>query len=161
MLNNTIKLIDRTIEIALSLFMLLIVLAVSWQVITRYLFDSPSTISGEIARFSLIWIGMLGAAYCYRKKSHLSLNLVTSKFSPQGQKFTELFGHCVVLIFALLVMCVGGIKLVALTLDPVQVSSVLNKKIGYVYVIIPISGAVIVIYSLINIFAKNSQQVSQ
>lgn len=161
MLNSATKLTDLIIESALSLFMLLIVLAVSWQVITRYVFDAPSAISGEIARFSLIWIGMLGAAYCYRKKSHLSLNLLTSRFSPQGQKVTEIFGHCAVLIFALFVMCVGGSKLVALTLDPVQVSSVLNMKIGYVYIIIPISGVVICFYALINLFAAKPTEVSQ
>ena len=30
---------------------------VMWQVITRYLFNSPSTITEEISRFGLIWFG--------------------------------------------------------------------------------------------------------
>lgn len=143
--------IDSVLKTLVALFMCAIVLAVSWQVLSRYLLGDPSSFSDELSRFLLIWIGMLGSAYCYRVKSHLSLNILTEKMADKKRWFATIFAHFMVFLFALLVMVVGGANLVSMTFDPIQFSPVLNIKIGYVYSVIPLSGALIAFYALVEI----------
>lgn len=140
--------IDKLIKLLLALFMLLVIVVVSWQVFSRHVLEDPSSGSGEISRFLLIWIGMLGAAYCYRMKSHLSLNILTEKMNAKPKWITEIFIHCMVLIFASVVMAVGGINLMLMTFDPVQLSPVLEVKMGYIYSVVPLSGIFMSIYAI-------------
>ena len=142
-----LKLVDKFVATLLIMLMLAVVLAISWQVFARYIIGQPSTVSSELARFALMWIGMLGAAYCYRLNCHLSLNVITQKLTIKAQKYTEAFSHLVIVIFAVVVLVIGGLKLVMLTLNPVQLSPVLEMKIAYVYAVLPLSGVLIFIYA--------------
>ena len=60
------KILDAVLKPALVLLMVALVSSVSWQVISRYIFSSPSSWTEEVARFLLIWIGVLGAAFLWR-----------------------------------------------------------------------------------------------
>ena len=60
--------INRLIFIAGTLFLTILVFTVAWQVISRYVFNSPSIFTDELARFLLMWIGMLGATYALEQR---------------------------------------------------------------------------------------------
>lgn len=47
----------------LVVLMGLMVLNVLWQVFSRYVIGEPSAFTDELARFLMIWLGLLGAAY--------------------------------------------------------------------------------------------------
>lgn len=143
-----IKLIDKLLAAALIVLMALMVMDVTWQILTRYLTTSPSSWTEELARFLLIWIGLLGAAWAYRQRAHLGLSYLVEKQSPQTQKKLAIFGYLASALFAVTVMVYGGMQLVLLTLKLNQVSASLGLKIGYIYTIIPVSGALITIYAL-------------
>ena len=143
-----IRIIDRLLAYALTGLMALMVLDVTWQIFTRYATSSPSSWTEELARFLLIWIGLLGAAWAYRKRAHLGLSYLVEKQSEEAQKKIALFGYLASAAFALLVMVYGGTQLVLLTLKLNQVSASLGLKIGYVYTIIPVSGMLITLYAL-------------
>lgn len=142
------KLIDKLLAYALTGLMAAMVLDVTWQILTRYATSSPSSWTEELARFLLIWIGLLGAAWAYRKRAHLGLSYFVEKRSAEAQKKLALFGYLASALFALLVMVYGGTKLVLLTLQLNQVSASLGIKIGYVYTVIPVSGILITLYAL-------------
>ena len=143
-----IKMIDKLLAQALTVLMATIVLDVTWQIFTRYAIASPSSWTEELARFLLIWIGLLGAAWAYRKRAHLGLSYLVEKQSAPMQVKLAVFGYLASALFALLVMVYGGTQLVLLTLKLNQVSASLGIKIGYVYMIIPASGLLITIYAL-------------
>lgn len=143
-----LSIIDKLINFLIALFMACIVLAVIWQVISRDVLSEPSAISGELSKFLLIWIGLLGAAYCYRNGSHLSLNIVTQKFAPHYRYATTILSHTIVLLFTVVVLIIGGSNLVLMTFESGQLSPVMGIKIGYVYSVLPLSGAVITIFSI-------------
>ncbi|MGJ8675406.1 MAG: TRAP transporter small permease, partial [Pseudoalteromonas sp.] len=56
-------LLNHLIERILIMAMVAIVAVVCWQVFSRFIMRSPSSYTEELARFLLIWIGVLGAAY--------------------------------------------------------------------------------------------------
>jgi len=75
------KSIDRFIEMTLILIMSLMVINVLWQVFTRFVIGDPSPYTEELARYLMIWIGILGAAYISGKNNHISINYIPLKLS--------------------------------------------------------------------------------
>ena len=63
MIFNRLKLaVDRVIAAFSVAVMLALVVCVVWQVFSRYILNQPSTLTDELARFLMIWVGLLGAA---------------------------------------------------------------------------------------------------
>ncbi|MGD8778455.1 MAG: TRAP transporter small permease [Ignavibacteria bacterium] len=150
--------IDKFIELLLIILMGVMVINVLWQVFTRFILNDPSSFTDELARFILIWLGLLGAGYVTGKKMHLAIDFFLNKFSPKRKRALELFINVLVFLFALFAMFIGGINLVSLTLYLKQISASLQIQLGYVYMVVPLSGFLIMFYSIVNIIEsfKNS-----
>lgn len=144
--------IDRVLAIFLMLLMAAIVIDVSWQVLSRFIVGKPSSFTEEVARFLLIWIGILGAAYAFRTHAHLGLDLITNKLPFEKRVRADLLVQLICFAFAASVMVYGGINLVHLQLELGQTSAALQIKMGYVYLVIPLAGLLICIYAIDNIF---------
>jgi len=144
--------LDRALYFTLALLMTAIVVDVSWQVFTRFVLANPSSYTEELAGFLLIWIGILGAAYAFRLKAHLGLDLVTSKLTGTKARNVEIIGLLVSLGFSLSVMVYGGLRLVSLNLELNQMSAALGIKMAYIYTVLPISGILISFYALVFIY---------
>ena len=77
MILNRIKLaVDRTIAAFSVAVMIALVVCVVWQVFSRYVLNQPSTLTDELARFLMIWVGLLGAAYTVGAQRHLAIDLL-------------------------------------------------------------------------------------
>ena len=57
-----------------------------------------------------------------------------------------------VVAFCVMVLIIGGNALVSLTLELDQISAALGVRMGWIYTVLPISGAIMVFYALINIY---------
>ena len=55
-------LIDKIIQVLSTIIMGVMVIAVCWQVITRYILNNPSTVTEEALRYLLIWVTMAAAS---------------------------------------------------------------------------------------------------
>ena len=66
-------LIDKIIQVLSTIIMGVMVIAVCWQVITRYILNNPSTVTEEALRYLLIWVTMVGGAYAYGRRKHLAI----------------------------------------------------------------------------------------
>ena len=148
---------DRVLAITLMLLMAAIVVDVSWQVLSRFIVGDPSSVTEEIARFLLVWIGLLGAAYAFRMHSHLGLDIITAKLQPEKKYRAEIFSQLMSFGFAGWVMVYGGISLVKLQLMLGQTSAALEIKMGYVYTVIPIAGVLICIYAIDNMITARER----
>lgn len=142
---------DRLLETGLVLLMLLLVICVVWQIVSRYIFLDPSSWTEELARFVLIWIGLLGAAYAYRLHAHIGIDLLEKKLAGNHRAALQILVSLAIVTFSIAVLIVGGTKLMLLTLQLKQVSATLNLPIGLVYLVLPLSGGCITLYGLLNI----------
>ncbi|MEP0357163.1 TRAP transporter small permease [Paraglaciecola sp.] len=145
----------------LQIILVSITAVVCWQVFSRYVLAEPSSITEELSRFLLIWLTVLGAAYAYRKRSHLGLDIIYNQGTALQRKVMYLMIHMSIALFALCVMVFGGIRLVLMTYELGQKSAVMGIDIGLVYMVLPISGLLILIYALNFMFsyAENSEPV--
>ena len=77
------KIIDKSLEWLLVFLMSILVLDVLWQVASRYIMNSPSSYTDELAGFLLIWVGLFGAAYVAGKREHLAIDLLLQRSSDK------------------------------------------------------------------------------
>ncbi|MFV0575931.1 MAG: TRAP transporter small permease [Vibrio sp.] len=141
--------LDRCIETFGCVALLVMVAVACWQVISRYVFNSPSTFSEEFLRFSLIWVSLIGLAYVAGKQEHISLTLFLDKCPAHLIKFWKIVLQVVFIGFAIYVLIIGGWNVSSITIN--QISPVLQVSMGKVYYALPISGVLVIIYSLLNI----------
>lgn len=144
------KIIDKIIEVMCAAIMGYMVLAVCWQVITRFVLKNPSTVTEEILRYLLVWTTMVGGAYAYGRRKHLSINMLAKKLPTRGQKILDIFVQAVVIAFCVVVMIIGDLRLVETTFN--QISSALHLPMPYVYASILVGGVLIIFYAIIFIF---------
>jgi TRAP-type C4-dicarboxylate transport system permease small subunit len=145
---NSLKIkIDFVLKWVLVIIMAAMTLNVLWQVFTRFILQNPSSYTEELARYMLIWIGILGAAYVAGQKMHLAIDLLSTKLKGIQKSYLEIFIQFTVFVFALFVMLIGGIRLVQITLSLNQISAALQIPLGYVYSVLPLSGALMMFYS--------------
>jgi TRAP-type C4-dicarboxylate transport system permease small subunit len=143
--------VNRILEWFLVTIFALLVLDVLFQVFSRYILGASFSWTEEFARFSLIWLTILGAAYLNAKREHLSMNFLYEKFSISNKRKAMIFKQVCIFLFALIVMVIGGFNLVYTTLHLEQLSGTLRIPLGYVYAIMPFSGLLIMCFSIYHI----------
>jgi TRAP-type C4-dicarboxylate transport system permease small subunit len=57
---------DRVVTIAAIAFLGAMVFAIALQVVARYVFDSPPPWTEEVARYAMVWVGLLGATVSFK-----------------------------------------------------------------------------------------------
>lgn len=148
------KSIDFILGAFLSILMAIITIDVLWGVFTRYILGHQVSWSGELARFLLIWIGILGAAYVAGQNMHLSIDLLAPKLNDRNRKHLFNFINLLVILFAFFVMIIGGGRLMYISQILGQLSPALQIPMAFVYGIIPVSGILISYYKILEIFKK-------
>lgn len=144
----TCALFDRQLARVLNLLLCALVIDVSWQVVTRFVLTQPSSITEELARFLLIWIGLFGAVHAYRHRMHLGIDLLTEKMTPKAHRLAGYFVHTCCAIFAIAILMVGGGNLMLLTWELNQHSASMGIPIALVYAVLPLSGGLMLLYSM-------------
>jgi TRAP-type C4-dicarboxylate transport system permease small subunit len=145
------RVVDRILGPVLVGLMAIAVINVLWQVFSRYVLGAPSSFTQELARFLLIWVGVLGAGYGVGQHDHLALELLPNRLEGRARAWLRIVIQGCILLFAVGVMVAGGLRLVYIQLSLGQTSASLNVPIGYVYSVLPITGTLMAFYSLVHI----------
>lgn len=145
------KKLDKVLGGILVFLMALIVIAVLWQVFSRYVLQSPSSVTEEIARFLLIWIGLLGAAFASGQQEHLAINILPPKLNPENRIKLRIIINILIIGFCITVLLIGGGNLVLTNIELGQNSAAMHLPLSVVYIVIPISGLLVIVYKLIEI----------
>jgi len=150
--------LNKAVESLLVFIFGLLVIDVVWQVVSRYVVGKSSSFTEELARFALIWLTVLGAAYINgSKEGHLSMDFLLAKLPTNKRHARQKVIQVFMALFALVVMVIGGGNLVFTTLSLGQMSSALQIPLGYVYAVVPVCGLIIIFFSIYNIKKLNFQ----
>lgn len=140
--------LNKYVGYFLAFLMAVMTLDVLWGVFTRYVMGSQSPWTEELARFLLIWIGLLGAAYVAGQNKHLAIDILPGSLEGARQKRLQWVIRLVIVGFAASVLVAGGARLVYITNKLGQYSAALQVPLYLVYSIVPISGLLIIFYKL-------------
>ena len=153
--------IDRLLGIILIVLMIIMTIDVLWGVVTRYALGSQAGWTEELARFLLIWIGILGAAYTSGQKLHLAIDLFQPDPKSSSGHLRHWAIHLSVLSFAFFVLLIGGFRLIYISHILGQTSPALGLPMTLVYMVIPLSGLLILYYKLIDLTVSKKLTTNQ
>lgn len=132
----------ENVMVALTVAM---VCLVTYQVFERYVLNYTPPWSEELSIYLMIWFGIIGIAAGVRRGSHMSLHYFADKMPLKVQKVLTIAGHVLVLIYTA-VLINEGISMVELTMS--QRSPAIGLPVGFVYLALPVSAVLIVIYTI-------------
>ncbi len=140
--------LNTILEKILVVILGVMVINVSWQVFSRYVLANPSSFTDELARYLMIWLGVMGTSYVSGKKLHVAIDILPDKLSPKRQVKLKKIINLIIILFATLIFVVGGSKLVYLSYILGQKSAALQIPLYVVYLCIPLSGLCIVFFKM-------------
>lgn len=141
-MKNFEKILDLVMRFLMALAMFALLLGGTWQIVSRWLLGNPSTFTDEFLRYVLIWASLIGSAYCFYRDEHLALDLVKDRVKGPVAVALNVFIEAAILFFVGYVFVYGGLKL---TLNATNASSVMRLPFKFLYSILPLSGAFIVL----------------
>ncbi|WP_042349413.1 TRAP transporter small permease [Bacillus massiliigorillae] len=149
--NKAINGINKVSAFLTSTFLVLMVILVFIQIVSRIIFQSSFSWTEEVSRYLMIWLTFIGAAFSFQHGAHVGVELLTSKLPAKVSAILQVFVAilCMILFY---VMIVKGLELV--DHSSLQHSPALRLPMSFVYLIIPISG-VLMALNMIDITIKN------
>lgn len=156
-MNKVRFILDKVMRVFCAVAFASMVLLTVWQVLTRYIFNSPSTWSEELASYIFAWVTILGAAYVFGKREHMAIPIFVEQFSLKTQRILAILSEVIILLFAVVILVYGGTSITLLGMG--QLSSSLGIQMGVFYSVIPISGVFTAIYSILNIYDLSKKNV--
>lgn len=141
--------LDKVIEIFCIVLMAVMTTLVTWQVITRYVFNNPSAVTEQLCQYLFIWLVLFGAAYIFGRREHMQITFVRDKLPQKIGVICDILQEGIIFVFTFGVLVIGGY--LSVIKQMVQFDAALRIPIGVVYAAIPISGVFILFYSILNI----------
>tara|TARA_Y100001935_G_C17273406_1_gene493265 strand:- start:362 stop:838 length:477 start_codon:yes stop_codon:yes gene_type:complete len=80
---------------------------VSYEVIMRYVFNSPTVWVNEISRFLQIWATYLALTYSFHKKEFIRITVIYDRLNETGKKILDFISAVFILNFSLFVLYFG------------------------------------------------------
>ena len=146
-LDNIRNVMNKVIRIVCILLFAFMVIIGTYQILVRYIFNSPSTVSEELLTYSFAWMAMFATAYVFGKRDHMGF--LADKLNKKKLTILNAIIEIIIIAFALIVMVYGGISITSLSMT--QKTASLGIPMGYVYIVIPITGVVIAVYGILNV----------
>jgi TRAP-type C4-dicarboxylate transport system permease small subunit len=131
--------INTTLTIVMAVFLIIAVLAIGAQVFTRYVLNFTPPWTEELARYSNIWITMLGIGVVLRRNEHIKLDFLETVLAEKGKlksKLTlDVITTTVTTIF-LVFLVYGGFKILKAAAR--QTAPGLKISLLAVYIAVPV-----------------------
>lgn len=148
------KKVDKILGWVLVAIMSVMVINVLWQVFSRYITGNPSSFTDELARYLMIWVGVLGAAYVSGRNMHVAIDVLPMRAGKKTQRLLFRIVNVLIILFAFFALVVGGIRLVHISYILGQHSPALNVPLALVYMVLPLSGLLIIYYKTTDLIYK-------
>ena len=100
------KLVKYSGYLASALF-IAIGFIVSYEVIMRYLFNSPTIWVNEVSRFLQIWATYLALTYSFHKQDFIRITVIYDRLNENGKKILDFISFIFILIFSSFVVYFG------------------------------------------------------
>lgn len=137
-LRGWLRTADAHLEHLAIVLLAAMALVVTGRVVARVVFDAPPAWM-QTGRWSIIlitWVVSLGAAIGFRERSHAAVSMITAKLPEGARRPVEWLNAALVFAFGVYLI-VGGVWLV------------LRPGDGAPYVLMPVSGVMICVYTLL------------
>jgi TRAP-type C4-dicarboxylate transport system permease small subunit len=91
--------VDQFEEIVACLAVVVVVLSVTWGVVTRYITAQPAAWASEVATLGFAWVVFFGSAACVKYRLHPAIDVLVEKLPAGPQRVIRVMNHVLLLAF--------------------------------------------------------------
>lgn len=142
---NIMDYLAKIAEFVMVSLTVVMIALVTYQVFERYVLHYTPPWSEELAVYLMIWFGIIGIAAGVRRGAHMSLNYFADKMPKLVQRGFTIINYILMLMYTS-VLVYEGMNMVELTMS--QKSPAIGLPVGYVYLALPVSAVLMVLFIL-------------
>ncbi|SKA16545.1 TRAP transporter small permease [Consotaella salsifontis] len=146
------KWVDRILAFLCIVLCGALTVVVTWQVVARYVFNSPGAVSEELAKIMFVWLVLFAAALLFGEKGHMNISFVCDAVSKRWNLILQIICSVLILIFVAIILLYGGWEAVGRTMRQTNAAIPLVTT-GQIYLALPVCGAFSIFYCLFNIWS--------
>ena len=147
--------IDSFLENFTICALLFVVIVMSIQVFTRKFFNFVFFWSEEATLLSLVWFAFMGIAVGFREGIHMGIDSLTNYFGKRVNKWIDVWIALMGLAYGIYFV-VYGWEFTVLMMDSTLPATKLPNSA--VYLVMPVSGAMVCAYSLLHLFGIDTRR---
>jgi TRAP-type C4-dicarboxylate transport system permease small subunit len=140
------KRIEKLLENASILFLVLLTGVVTIQVFTRIV-NHPFIWTEELSRYSLVYLTFLGGALAYYKGDGLSITYFIDKLPPKARKANDILLQVVSFVMLVFIMYASVLFMMKIWNTP---TTALGWNKGLIFLVVPVGFALIMIKTFRN-----------
>jgi TRAP-type C4-dicarboxylate transport system permease small subunit len=112
------------------------------QIIFRFVVFVPLPWSEELARYLMIWTGMVGSFVAMREGRHIGVTMVVDRLPPRAALAVSIFVQAATIAF-LVILARQGLALTLVNLQ--QLSPAMRIPMFYPYLAVPVGAALMIL----------------
>jgi TRAP-type C4-dicarboxylate transport system permease small subunit len=144
-----VKAISKVLEKLMIVLVVAMMLSLSWQVFTRFVLKVPSTWTEEIARYTFIYLVMIGAALGVKNSVHFGMTMFSDKLHGKVRDYYQRFVINGIILLAAIFMLVIGSEF-AMSYGMNRVSPTFLVPMAWVFGIVPLSAVFMILFAFNN-----------
>ena len=138
-----LAILDRALKYVLILLVVILTASVFLQVLIRFVFRYPLPWTEEVSRIAFVYSIFVGATIAVREKTHLNVDALLFILPKGAARALTVFGSLLVGIFLGFVTWEGVVFVRA---TGVQMTPVMQIPFRNLYLVVPASGALMLLY---------------
>ncbi len=136
---------------AASFVIIVFMLFLSYEVVLRYFFNSPTIWAHELSGFCFALYLALTGPWVLLQKGHVSVDIIYTRYSARTQQVADIFTGLITIFFFVVLLYIGG-KSALHAITTKQVSySVWAPPLGPVRAMIPVAAFLFLLQALANL----------
>ena len=160
----TVKVMEKIAVELTMIFTIMLMIALVWQVFSRFVIDIPAIWTEEIGRYSFINMVLLGAAVGVKRNSHFGITALTDALKGGLRDFYMRFViNGIILVCSFVMLYYGAVF--TLRFGFVRVSPTFLTPMAYTFAILPVSAVFMLTFALYNIvygdYARQLDSISE
>jgi len=141
-LNRLCDCLRRAAMALLVVFGAVMSVVVMLQILFRFVIYIPLPWSEELARYLMIWTGMVGSFVALREGRHIGVTLVVNRLPPRAAAGVAVFVQVLTILF-LFILAKQGLALALINLN--QLSPAMRIPMFFPYLAVPVGAALMII----------------
>lgn len=152
------NILNKVLDVLAGVSFLAMVALTCWQVFTRYILKNPSSWSEELVSYLFAWMSLFGASIVVGERGHMNIPILVEKMGMGARKALNIFAEVVAFAFSAVILVYGGVQITSLAMG--QMTSSLGVPIGVFYIVLPVSGVLNLVYTVLNIIGIANGSIS-
>lgn len=143
------KIFSKFCETCAVTFGCVMIVAAFYQVIMRFIFNSPPSWTEAVCRYSMVWFAFTAAGWGVKKFSHVRVDILINALHGKSKVILQKFVDVITILFCAILGVSGMIKVV---LQWNQMTPALPLSYGLIYLAVPVFAVIAIFYATLQLF---------